>query len=419
MVKPTKEQLKMLYPNVDVEYLSDHIDRKILLIEMEDKVISQIDDVINSFKEQITGVLFLPYSDEQKDKLIEQKFKDLEFQLASLEVDAVIQLHESSGNLYQWILEKHFGEVPTKEIGGEQVSRKKLLKQDIQNLVNKTVTKNQNIGSSIQTSLKSLEQGIKRSKQSENRMSVLNGAFNKAASSIKSSTRSVLQQSVYDAETGIEYEVSDDYQIVYYRVEVLDADICMVCMEIDGTINEVPLDLQHKNCRGIDVLLLQDIETGKYYDSSLHGYGHKIKTRSFSDKFEALSEKRKREMLGKSNYELYVDGKLNIEDFLDNGRQITNAEAKIISQLKGLKSEINTPQKVNEIRRYMDSLLGNKSISQMSEAELLAYKKTLTIQKQLYMNVPKKAYSKSKPLQSYIDAIDAKYDEINALTNKS
>jgi len=419
MIKPTEKQLKKLYPDIDVSYLNDHIDRKITLINMEDEVIKQIEDVLTQFKELISGVLFLPYTTDVKQTLLKQKFNDLEVQLANLEVDGIIQLHESSGYLYQWILEKHFSGIPTKEFGGEQVSRKNILKQDIQNLVSRTVNRNQNVGNTIETSLGQFSNSINRLNTEKFSQYEFDRLFSQVQDQIVGATRSVLQQAVYDAELGTQVTVDEQYEIVYYRVEVLDNSICMNCMSLDGSVNRMPLGLIHKNCRGIDVLLLKDMETGKYYDSSYHGFGHKMRTKSFTDKFESLSEKQKRSMLGKTNYELYSSGKLNAEDFLDNGRQITTGEAKIFADLKSLRKDINTPQKANAMKRYMESLFGNKPMTQMSAQELSAYEKCLGIQKQIYMNVPNKAYSKTKPKQTYIDAIDAKYDELNKLRSQN
>lgn len=415
--KPTKEQLRKMYPSASPEYISEHLDRKLLLIEAEDNVIVQLDKIVTQFQEQIVGILMLPTGD--KPKLIQSKISDMEFQIANLEVDSIIQLHEYSGYLYQWLLEKHFGESPVQELGGEQdtssVQRKKLVKQDVQKMVSQTVSRNQNISTSISGALKSLQSDINRLGASENiNIADINRAFNKAKRQMSSSTRSILQQSVYDAESNTNIYASDDYQIVYYRVEVLDSAICMNCLQIDGSINDHPLGLLHKNCRGIDVILLKDLETGKYYDTAHKGYGHKLKTKTFEQKFESLSEKQKRSMLGKSNYEMYATGQLSPQDFLSNGRQITNAEAKIKVELNGLRSSINTPQKATNLANYMESMF-NKPIGKMTSEELLAYEKCLGLQRQLYENVPTKAYMKSKPKQSYIDAIDAKYDEINKL----
>ena len=413
MQKPTEAQLQKMYPNASTEYISDNIDRKIALIQAEDSVIEQIDKLINQFQEQIIGVMLLQTVD--KNKLVQSKLADLEFQIANIEVDAIVQLYETSGYLYQWLIEKYFGDVPTQEIGGEQntvVKRKKLIKRDIQKMVEHTVTRNQNIGSSVNGALKSLQNDIKT--LNSGNVNDINKAFKKVKSKVAESTRSVLQQVVYDAETNTNIHVSDNYQIVFYRVEVLDSDICMNCLQIDGSINNDRLGLLHKKCRGIDVALLKDLETGKYYDTSHKGYGHKLKTKTFEQKFESLSEKQKRRMLGKSNYELYSSGQLSASDFIANGRQITNAEAKIKSELNALRKSIDTPRKASNIANYMESMFG-KPISKMSSEELLAYEKCLGLQKQLYENVPKKAYPKSRPMQSYIDDIDAKYDEINKI----
>lgn len=415
--KPTNEQLKVLYPNISTEYLSDNLDRKLLLIEQEDEVISKVDVTLNNFREQIVGILCLPIGD--KTKLIQTKVNDLEFQLANMEIDAIIQLHETSGYLYEWLLEKYFLS-PTQEMGGEQttnnsVSRKKLLKKDIQNLVSQTVSRGQNISTSISGALKSFMNDISRLTNSENvNISDVDNALSKVRTTVEQSTRSILQQSVFDAESNTQIYVSDGYQVVYYRVEVLDGSICMNCLQIDGSINEKPLGLMHRNCRGIDVVLLKDLETGKYYDTDHKGYGHKLKTKTFEQKFESLSARQKRQMLGKSNYELYSTGKLKPNDFLSNNRQITNAEANLKVQIKALRKEINTPQKATNIANYIEGMF-NKELSQMTQSELLAYEKMLGIQKQLYEGVPTKAFSKSKPKQSYIDAIDAKYDELNRI----
>lgn len=415
MVKPSREQLKQLYPSVDTDYLSDHIDRKITLIDAEDKIVSDIQSLMDKFRNDISGVLYLPIGN--REDLIKQKLADLEFQLADLEVDAIIQLHETSGYLYQWVLEKYFSEVPTKTIGGEQetsVSRKNLLKQDIQKLVTQTVSRNQTISTSISGSLKSLSQDINRlSKQENINLKDVERAFNVATKDITNATRSILQQSVYDAELETNVDVDDQYIVKFYRVEVLDSAICMECMAIDGSINDNPLGLLHKNCRGIDVMILQDAETGKYYDVNGRGYGHKIRTRTFEQKFESLSERQKRQMLGKGNYNLYIDGKLKPSDFLSNGRQITNAEAKIRVELKTLRKDINTPSKATRIVNYIDGMF-TKPITQMDEQTLLAYEKCLGIQRQIYENVPNKAFTR-KTKQSYLDAIDAKYDELNKL----
>lgn len=423
MRKPTDAELSVLYPDVDVTYLNDYIDRKCLLIQQEDEIVDSINVLLDSFKEQIIGVVYLP-TEQNKDMLIKQKIDDLEFQLANIEVDSAIQLHEMSGYLYQWILDKWFGSDVTQEVGGEQkkkptnfVQRKEMLKSDVQKVISSTVSRNQNISTSINGVLESFASDIKRLGANPS-VADIERAISKVRSVVTQSTRSMLQQSVYDAERDTYLVVSDDYEIVYYRVEVLDNSICMSCMEVDGSINRSPLGLLHKNCRGIDVVLLYDPELGKYYDTDLNGYGHKLKTRTFEQKFESLSKRRKRAMLGKSNYELYESGKLKPSDFLSNGRQITNAEAKLKLEAKALKSEINTPQKATNMVKHIESFFP-KDIKDMDSAELYAYEKMLGVQKQLYENVPKKAFSKSRPKQSYIDAIDAKYDEINKLRNST
>ena len=418
MRKPTVAELSVLYPSVNADYLNDYIDRKCLLIQQEDDVVEMTNALLNSFREQIIGVLYLP-TEQNKAELIKQKVSDLEFQLANIEVDGAIQLHETSGYLYQWILDKWFGSDVTHEVGGEQktdksfVSRKAMLKSDIQKVISNTVSRNQNISTSISGALESFVSDINRLGSNVS-VADVDRAMGRVRREVTQSTRSMLQQSVYDAERNTTITVSDDYQIVYYRVEVLDSNICMSCLEVDGSINDVPLGLLHKNCRGMDVILLRDLETGKYYDTSHHGYGHKMRTRTFEQKFEALSQKQKRQMLGKSNYELYTSGQLKANDFLSNGRQITNAEAKLKIDAKKLRAEINTPQKATNMARHIESLF-TKDLADMDSGELLAYEKMLGIQKQLYENVPAKVYSKSRPKQSYIDAIDAKYDEINKL----
>ena len=123
MQKPTVAELSKLYPNASVEYLNDYIDRKCLLIQQEDEIVAITDALLNSFREQIIGILYLP-TGQNKVELMKQKVSDLELQLASVEVDGAIQLHETAGYLYQWILDKRFGSDVTQEVGGEQKTNK-------------------------------------------------------------------------------------------------------------------------------------------------------------------------------------------------------------------------------------------------------------------------------------------------------
>ena len=381
VTKPTMEQLKKAYPNIDVDYLSAHIDRKIALINAEDEVIKQLQALMDDFKAQVKFILQLQVGD--KNKLIQDKLNDFNFQIASFELDSIIHIHEMAGYTYEWLINEYYGNVPIKEVAGEQqnvVTRKKLLKQSITEMVSNTVSRNGNIGSVTDGALKSLSNGI-------GILENVDVLFNNASNEITNATRSVLQQSAFNAEQDVNIQAGEGYDIVYYRVEILDSKICMHCLQIDGSVNEKPIGVTHRNCRGIDVVLLRDVNTGKYYDTNLKGYGHKMRRRSFTAKFRDLNEQQKRRMLGKSNYELYVQGKLKPKDFLANGRQITNAEANIVAQLKGLKMAIDTPQKAGKMVEYMEGLFAGKEGN----------------------------FGKSKTKDYYIKTIEAKYAEVNAL----
>lgn len=411
--KPDVLTLKKLYPNINVDYLSSNIDRKLMLIKAEDEIINQLNMVMEEFKNQIFILASMAYD---TSVLIAEKLKDLEFQIVNIEVDSIIHMHELSGYSFEWLIDRFY--IASDETGGEQtasnvsVSRKNLVRQDISEMIQKTVSRGMNVSSVTQATLNSLQGDIGRFKSDDNsaRYIPIKSAFDKASKELEITTRSVIQQSVYDAERDVNINVSNGYDIVYYRVEVLDSHICMNCMAVDGSINNKPLGLLHRNCRGIDVVLLRDVETGKYYDMDLNGYGHKLKTKSFESKFNSLSEKQKQRMLGKSNYDLFKSGKLNIDDFLVNGRSVTNTEANIIAQLK---SEVDTPRKATNLVKYMDGMF-RKPLSKMSNEELLAYEKCLAIQKRMYENVPNKAYGK-KTRDMYISEIDAKYDALNKI----
>lgn len=114
-------------------------------------------------------------------------------------------------------------------------------------------------------------------------------------------------------------------------------------------------------------------------------------------------------MLGKSNYALYEQGKLKVDDFISYGRQITKKEADIKVALRNLKSKIQTPTIATRLSNQLEK--GLPSIDSMNLKQLNEYEKILGYQKQLYDLVPKKNFN-GKTYQSYMDDISAKHVKI-------
>lgn len=432
MVKPTLEQLTLLYPSISTDYLDNCVNRQLTLIQQEEENVNRADVIINRYSDAIINFINNLIQSKGKDKItyldrdlnIQQQIKDylnkMIVELVEYQVDVTINTYELSSILQAWILESQFTDNAYEEIGGEQkklnasIKRNKITKNKASELL-----KSNNSTKNLDELLKSLESEIiqmynkwtnsKDGTPLSKVSSDIKNTFKNHSNKVKQNIKSLSQNVAYDAYNNVKITVSQDYQIVYYRVEILDSSICMSCMYVDGSINEKPLDQLHKNCRGIDVVLLRDLETGKYYDTDGHGYGHKLKTKSFESKFEKLSEKQKKRMLGKSNYELYSNGKLKIDDFISHGRQITKREADTKVALKGLKSKIQTPTIATRISNMLEK--GIPSIEDMNSKQLLEYEKILGYQKQLYDLVPKKNFT-GKTYQSYIDDIDAKHVKI-------
>lgn len=435
---PTKEQLALLYPNIDPEYINDYITRQLYLIEMEKDKIGEVDAILNNALQLIVNKMneqvqsskrdyYTPYDYLNKKQFIESIqpiIEQLKVDLVEFEVDGLIQAHETSSTLYQWILEKYFVDNYVVEIGGEQkanpnkVTKKQLTKAKAQEIVGKTVSK-KTVGDTIDEVLNQFTTKINRlydewttSKSDKTPLSKAvnqtKSAFKEVSDTIKRTTRKSTQQTVYDAVNDVDLTVSDDYEIVYYRVEVLDTDICLLCLNLDGQINNSPLGLVHMNCRGIDMLLLRDSD-GKYHDTNGKKVGHKMKTQSFETKFSKMSQKQQRYMLGKKNFEYFKKGKLAPNDFLSYDRKITVAEAEAKIAMKSLRSKITSPKIAGDIAKTLEQNF--PSIDTMDAKQLLSYEKVLGYQKQLYNLVPNKNFGK-KSKQEYIDSIDAKFVKV-------
>lgn len=393
MIVPTKEQLSRIYDGVNPEYISKHINRKLYLIDTEYDIVSQIKSLYDEYEKYLKLIDSLPA--QNKQKLISEYEKSFKDKLFNIRLNGVIDIYNKSRKSYNDVV---FGEIPINETGGEQrhISKSLSIKQDIKNMVD----------SSLDNA---------RTKSNGKKYSGIDGLRLRKRQSVDSLSQLLQEVSYFAEQNDIQYD-ADKFQLVYYRVEILDTNICMNCLSCDAQFNELPIGFVHRNCRGIDIPLFKSIDDGKYYDSNMRSYTKRIRTKSFEQKFNSMSKRQQRTMLGNKNFDLFSSGKLKANDFIVNGRQITNKEAELKLKAKSLKSEVNTINKANKLVKEIDNMF-KKPISKMSEAELLAYEKSIGIQKQIYENLPKKAFSKSKGLDSYISKIDAKYDAINKIRN--
>lgn len=394
MIIPTKEQLSKIYKDINPEYVSKHINRKLYLIDTEYDIISKVKSLYDEYEQYLKLIDGLPA--QNKQKLISEYEKSFKDKLFNIRLNGVIDIYNKSRNSYNDVV---FGEIPINETGGEQqhISKSLSIKQDIKNMVDNSL--NNARTKPISKKYSKVDELRLRKRQSVDSLSQL------------------LQEISYFAEqNNVQYDI-DNFQLVYYRVEILDTNICMNCLSYDAQFSDSPLGSLHRNCRGIDIPLFKSLNDGKYYDMDMRSYTNRIRTRSFEQKFNSMSKRQQRTMLGNKNFDLFSNGKLKANDFIVNGRQITNKEAELKVKAKALKSEVNTITKANKLVKEIDNMF-KKPISKMSEAELLAYEKSIGIQKQIYENLSKKAFPKSKGLDSYISKIDAKYDAINERKNK-
>lgn len=85
---------------------------------------------------------------------------------------------------------------------------------------------------------------------------------------------------------------------------ILDSSTCIACGDMDGqifNINEAPILPLHYNCRC--ALVPSELE----------------ETPSYSEWFEEQSEETKRQILGKTRYELYSEKNIDVSTFVNNG----------------------------------------------------------------------------------------------------
>ena len=419
MIKPTAQQLKLLYPDINTNYISDYIDRQLVLIDIEQQNIYKVDAIMNAYMQRAVGLINIVFDDNsindysKQNKIIElltSLVAELKTELCNIQVFGMLSMYETSSTLYKWILEKYFCDNVYYEYGGEQkkttvkVTKKKFSKQKASDLMNTKIYGNP-LGINMDNYLDVILQSVKPFNQIKNN---IKKAFNTSTNNIKRDTAYAQQVIAYESMNDVEFK-ADGFENVYYRIEVLDANICLLCMSADGKVNDKPLGRIHNNCRGIDILLLKD-KNGKYYDINLAGYGHKMKTQTLEKKFANLSNKQQCRMLGKTNYEYYSNGQLTINDFLNYNRQITKREADIKVSLNNIKNKIQTPNMATRIVNCLDKLF-TKNISEMDNEELLAYEKILGYQRQLYSFVPSINYG-ATTLQDYLNKIDKKYDKI-------
>ena len=153
------------------------------------------------------------------------------------------------------------------------------------------------------------------------------GIMQTLRNSVYSNTRTVLQSFANETRSRIMEENEDIFDKDAYKYEwlsTLDRHACLVCSELSGKLFKSLKDVEqppiHRNCRCL-IIFHFDIEGDKrssekgYVDSDL----------SFEGWLKQQDETTQKEVLGKTRYEMFKNGKA-IKDFVDDGHVLTLKE---------------------------------------------------------------------------------------------
>ena len=415
---PSKEELEKLYPLIDVDYLMNFINRQLFLIGMEDSLIKILKSILTKRKKSIILDIYSFANRHKIEKINDKGYLKQEFanivksnldklntELIEFYADALLQSYISSLDTYYLMFDN--------EVAGEQAKERKVNIGRAKAIMEKSeARKTKQILSDLNNEIDKLYNKWIYSEKGTSIYNAINQVdelLDLVSSKIEDTSKASIQQVVYDAIDDIELNIDEKYKLVYQRVEVIDSSVCLLCYFYNGEIIDKPYMQVHKGCRGIDVPLLFEEKSGKYFDLNHLDYGRTIKTKSFEDRFEKLSNSEQQRMLGKKSYELYKNGELEINDFIDYGRKITYQEAQAKADVKNSSVKFHSVEDVQSILKSTEDKL--PPLKKMSVKELNEYQKILGFQKQLYDLVPKDRFKKVSK-QSYIDNIDEKVRKI-------
>lgn len=425
----------------DTSYVNSAVENKKRVIAFENQCASEVKSILDNFETELVNMINLfVQSQGRNNLLLADKERRQEFvanmkkvtdsmQLALLEkeIESTMQAYELAV-MDQYNLLKDYIDVIAEQpdspiqvtVGGEQdayvvarltkpaftskkakeLASKKRVKKTVDERIGKAITEFE------EEFMKAFDEAVNLNKNVS--------SMELIAKMKKSLETKVRKQAEFSIRSGIQTTEETAYQDIwdgneeispteFQRIEVLDKKVCLTCMFIDSTYNEKPLGLIHYNCRGIDVPVYYD-KKGKRI--KVDGAKYSKRRLSFDERFEKLTQKEQRRMLGKGKFNLYQSGKLKPSEFISDGETLTLKEAQKHVALKSIRKMVKTPQSAEKVMSLLEK--GFSPISKMDSDELKAYANVLGEQRKVISFVPKSKFTKKKPYSQYISELDEK-----------
>jgi hypothetical protein len=211
---------------------------------------------------------------------------------------------------------------------------------------------------------------------------------------VSSKVANAISLGIEDAEDFSDYDVfsANSFTGNYQRVEILDNRTCLVCAKFDGAVYKEPLGRVHPHCRGIDVPINPAEDKSRIRELSSSAK----RKESFNNWFENLEESNKRSLLGKTKYEAYKDGSINVHDLVKQNRVIGAKEVKRIEQFKTIPTLKNDVSVARSVIRNENKKLKRKTIASLkTQDDVNAYYRYISKKEGIYKNLETSALKKA------------------------
>lgn len=425
MAKLTRKKLKKLYPLADEDYLVAMVEGKVHVVnyiklrkaEIEaefEKYLKRIDNIFLAYLKKKKRSSFLP-EDVSMVKTWKKQIKSiLEEYLDwcyTVYANSVVEMYNYKKLYDLWMISKVSGaeeDVYEKPVVGEA-------KSDKRGVVDPTPTLTQKKLAAI------LGQETYGSTYPERSATALTNALNIADTSLKGITtggskdvtryltklekdmrKTVANRIANAAALGIEgTEEFSDYDVFtanptyggrFQRVEVLDRKTCLVCAKLDGAVYKQPVGRVHPNCRGVDVPISSDATKAAIKEMG----SNKRRRESFDNWFEGLTEEQKRATLGKTKYDLYKAGKINVHDIVKQSRVVGAKDVTKIETYKEIPTLRTDLSIARDVVNSEAKKLPQRRIDRIStQEEINAYFRFIDKKEAIYMGLDSSALTRA------------------------
>lgn len=422
MAKLTRKQLKKLYPLADEDYLVAMVEGKVHVVnyinqrkaevKLEfDKYMKRIRNVFNSYfikkkRDYIdsSDVGMLKKWHKEVDTILKEYFKWNKL----LFITSVSELYNYKRLYNLWMLSKISGAPEDdydKPVAAEAdktrgVTDPGFTKDKLDGIVNHEVygsTYDERTSTALENALNALDANMSGyvSGDPKDVTKMLTSIEKTLRKEVANKAANAISLGLEDAEEFSDYDVFSSNPFFggnYQRVEVLDRKTCLVCAALDGTVYKHAVGRVHPNCRGLDIPIPETVSK-----SQIREMGSKQRRReSFDNWFEGLPEDQKKSVLGKTKYEKYVAGSLNIHDVVKQNRVLGVKEVEAIESYKSIpsiKTDLSVATKV--IKSEAQKLPQRRIEDITTREELNAYYRFVNKKEAIYQGIQSNALTKA------------------------